>query len=111
MITGCEKENSPVQVDTTSTGQDLQQQIEDRITELVEGATDDKILQAEMREELRFLIDSDITVLNTLTIRFYERDNDFEYLYHGDISASRRAIQENIQYLNENPSLSTRSHK
>lgn len=112
MITGCEKENSPAQVENNQqTEQDLQQKIEDRITELVEGATDDKILQAEMREELRYLIDHDIVRWDDVTIVYSPSQNDFVYKHSGDLAIPRDWLQDDIKYNLENPSLSTRSHR
>ena len=113
MITGCEKDNSPTKevVDTQQTEQDLQQKIENRITELVEGATDDKKLQEEMREELRFLIDEDIVQFNDVHIYYDSINKEFTYVFDIDQSVDRNWVKREMIYKLENPSLSVRTHR
>ncbi len=108
MITGCEKENSLTNETETT---DIQTKIENRITELVEGATDDKKLQDEMREELRFLIDENIAQWDAITIYYSSSNNDFMYQFNGDEAATRKWISDYMKSLIEDPSLSIRSHR
>jgi hypothetical protein len=70
--------------------------IENRITELVEGATDDKTIQQELREELRFFIDQGYSNIGWVSIAYNPKLNDFEYRFEGDMGMSRFTLQEEM---------------
>ncbi len=106
MITGCEKEN-PLTNETETI--DVQTKIENRITELVEGATDDKKLQDEMREELRFLVEYNVVQIFTLRIDYNSISQDFEYI-NADQRTTRAWARESMEYEQRTP-VSIRTHR
>lgn len=116
-ITGCEKELTTVKtgedIEIKQTSQDVQRDIENRITDLVENATDDKKLQDEMKKELRYIIQHKTIKWDNVRIDYNSMYKDFEYI-DGDQAVSRDWVEESMKYeekLENQGSLSTREHR